>query len=570
MRRPSSCSPLSPITTLVVALATTAVITVGWAAPGLASSPAPVFGEALMSLGVSGANGVTVSCTNATDCVAVGGEHAGALANVPAPPFRVSEVSGTPVGTYWPRPAQVGTQADSLTGVSCTDARDCTAVGYGDGGPTYLTETAGTWGTLTTLPAPGGLAQLLGVSCTDATDCTAVGGALDSGVPFYATESHGAWGAVTSLPSGGQLTAVSCTAATDCTAVGGLAFVTETAGVWGAVTDLPTPTFAEGYASQLTSVSCTSELDCTAVGDVLNCGLLGTEPCVLVAPIYVSETAGTWSAVTEASTRPGDFASVSCVDATDCTAVGADVTYGPASYDSASSVMYETESSGVWGPPVVLGQGELTGVSCTSSTDCTAVGDNGDGIWVGTVPGPPVIGMASVRAGRLSVAFKPPYDGGEPITSYTVLKSKGGAPFGVATTPTCTASPCTMGGLEGGKSYTFEVDATTQNGTGPASSSSNEILAPPSAPEAPRIGTVRPGDGSATVGWSPRWDGGTAITGYTATARQGSAAYRCRSSGKSCTIRGLTNGKTYTVSVVARNAVGTSASSPTRSVKPRR
>jgi hypothetical protein len=58
------------------------------------------------------------------------------------------------------------------------------------------------------------------------------------------------------------------------------------------------------------------------------------------------------------------------------------------------------------------------------------------------------------------------------------------------------------------------------------------------------------------VSWSaPDSYNGSAITGYTATAAPGGAT--CSTSTTSCTVRGLTNGTSYTFTVTATNAVGT-------------
>lgn len=92
---------------------------------------------------------------------------------------------------------------------------------------------------------------------------------------------------------------------------------------------------------------------------------------------------------------------------------------------------------------------------------------------------------------------------------------------------------------------------------------------PPNAtPSAPTGVTATNGDdASTTVSWvAPVSDGGSAITEYSATTASGQS---CTSSGTSCTITGLTNDRSYTFTVTATNAIGTSApSSASASITP--
>ena len=89
------------------------------------------------------------------------------------------------------------------------------------------------------------------------------------------------------------------------------------------------------------------------------------------------------------------------------------------------------------------------------------------------------------------------------------------------------------------------------------------------APGAPTAVTGVGGDGSVAVSWSaPSRDGASPITSYTATA-SGGGSHTCTAATASCVVTGLTNGTTYTFTVTATNANGTSAaSSPSAAVTP--
>ena len=80
--------------------------------------------------------------------------------------------------------------------------------------------------------------------------------------------------------------------------------------------------------------------------------------------------------------------------------------------------------------------------------------------------------------------------------------------------------------------------------------------------------TATPGNGSAVVKWTaPSSNGGSAITGYSVTATPVSKTCSTTSA-KTCTVTGLTNGTTYTVTVRSKNALGKSAASIGVTVKP--
>ena len=88
------------------------------------------------------------------------------------------------------------------------------------------------------------------------------------------------------------------------------------------------------------------------------------------------------------------------------------------------------------------------------------------------------------------------------------------------------------------------------------------------APDAPTIGTATAGNANASVTFTaPSNIGGGAITGYTVTSSPG--GFTGTGASSPITVTGLTNGTSYTFTVTATNAFGTSrSSSASNSVSP--
>jgi YVTN family beta-propeller protein len=177
------------------------------------------------------------------------------------------------------------------------------------------------------------------------------------------------------------------------------------------------------------------------------------------------------------------------------------------------------------------------------------------------VPDAPTIGTATAGNTTATVTFTAPAsDGGSAITGYTVTSTPGGI------TVTGAASPITITGLANGTAYTFTVTAANAIGMGAASAASNSVT-PAGVPGAPTIGTATPGNGSATISFTPPGSNGDSpITSFTVTCNPG--PFSASAAALPITVLGLTNGTTYTCSVTATNGIGIGPASGTVNVTP--
>jgi hypothetical protein len=205
---------------------------------------------------------------------------------------------------------------------------------------------------------------------------------------------------------------------------------------------------------------------------------------------------------------------------------------------------------------------------------------NGSNYWVdpvfvpATAPGQVTGVTATAGPGSATLSWNAPANGG-PVTTYTITPYIGSSAQPATTvTGTPPATGTTVNGLTAGTSYTFTVTASNPNGAGPASSQSNSVTpSMQTAPSAPGNVTAAGATDQAQVSWSaPTSDGGGALTNYTVTPYVGSAAQtpvEVSPSATSTTVKGLTNGTSYTFTVAAANNLGTGpASTPSSSVTP--
>ncbi|HVB43705.1 MAG TPA: hypothetical protein VNF47_13510 [Streptosporangiaceae bacterium] len=215
-----------------------------------------------------------VACRTVSSCTAVGS---------------YLDLSGTRLtlaetwdGSSWQEQVTpvTGVHASELSGISCTSASTCVAVGVetrtsGLHMPLAEKWDGGTWQLLAAPPSPGGHGALTSVSCPRPSACMVVGAM--HGLTFADSWNGSAWQArATPVPPGGlrngNLAAVSCVRSGLCRAVGGyLAQSGSTfalAEAWNGTrwSLMKTPGSSPAF-SDLYDISCTLAFRCVAVGE---------------------------------------------------------------------------------------------------------------------------------------------------------------------------------------------------------------------------------------------------------------------------------------------------------------
>jgi hypothetical protein len=288
----------------------------------------------------------------------------------------------------------VGASLSKLTSVSCRSSADCTGVGYYVNSSGVTVPLAQRWdGTewkVQMPPIPSGALEtkLEDISCVSTSVCVAVG-YYKTGSETFSTLVERLSGSTWSIqsspnPAGmskAYLTSVACLSTSDCWAVGKSAYklIEELEGKkptaliehWNG-SSWAISSLAEP-PTQLTGVSCGATNSCVAV--------TGTEGYAVRrwnGTAWISDSAK----APPAGSGPS-LVDVSCSSATECTAVGSYLVSGH------TAPLAERWSGGSWsvqpltdpfgvieeGPSQwFVPQGKLEGVSCSSASSCTAFG----------------------------------------------------------------------------------------------------------------------------------------------------------------------------------------------------
>jgi hypothetical protein len=320
--------------------------------------------------GPSGIAFTGVACTSARWCVAVGYD------------FNLGDMS-KPISARWtpssawkaepisPPPAPPNTTFTfTITGaVSCSSSTSCTVIGNSSNSDGDSIPMADRWNgrRWTNLPVPSSII-FGGISCPTAQMCLAVSGQqtdLWNGTAWVIQ-------AAANPAATGSLNAVDCSSDVTCTAVGSVGVAgggTRTLAerwhgtMWSVQATPGNP--LGGQFNELTSVACTAPGACLAVGSA-GSGMLA-ERWNGTAWLLAQPPA-------VAGATRSSLAAVSCATATACVAVGA------ATEDGSSTAVAESWDGTSWSAlPTPVGVTSLSGISCPSGATCVAVGSGSSG-----------------------------------------------------------------------------------------------------------------------------------------------------------------------------------------------
>jgi hypothetical protein len=277
-----------------------------------------------------------------------------------------------------------------LEAVSCPAKHACEGVGIGNGGKRpFAASWNGSGWTTQRMAKVGGTHPIAeGVSCTTTTNCLAVGSYSvgSNGVEAFAEQWNGTAWTLLTLPSpqGDILTSVACVSASSCMAVGNDGTSDVVALLWNgsswASETVPTP--AGSFLSFLRSVSCVAvpSPSCIAVGGYVT----GSESSEDASTLADAWDGTSWTL--QAPQNPSGYSNnqltgVSCISSTSCTAVGEATNLGPGQPGTYVTVAEAWNGTG-WALQTIPDDAgnngtttdNLDAVDCTSASFCIAVG----------------------------------------------------------------------------------------------------------------------------------------------------------------------------------------------------
>ena len=189
-------------------------------------------------------------------------------------------------------------------------------------------------------------------------------------------------------------------------------------------------------------------------------------------------------------------------------------------------------------------------------------------------PDAPASVTATAGTGEVAVSWTWPADNGSPLTEYSVTAMAQApastsymyedipVPPGVTAGDTMTK---TFHHITNGSTYRIYI--AVSNGTGQSEFAISDEFTPRGAPYTPRGVTANTGNRSIVATWLPGNNGGSPLSGYTATLTPPGGApaltWTVAPDVTSASFSGLTNGTSYALSVVATNEYGTGPAATT-------
>ncbi len=294
---------------------------------------------------------LSVSCVSASSCVAVGGAGT---------PFSGTTLAMVWDGSAWSAvssPSPSPGSNNKLMSVSCTSASNCVAVGF-SGMMNQETTLAMVWDgsawSVVSSPNPGtGFVgnKLNSVTCLSASSCVAVGSTSQGGLgqTLVMSWDGSTWSVVSSPNASGtndELRSVSCASASDCVAVG----YTRTTPVstlvmaWnGTAWSIVSSPNVGTEGDYLNSAACVSATECVAVGYSTFNGY-STKTLVQSLTLYVPPTTTTAVAPTTTTTAVAPTTTTTAVAPTTTTTAVAPTTTTTAVAPTTSTTIMVTQA----------------------------------------------------------------------------------------------------------------------------------------------------------------------------------------------------------------------------------
>lgn len=288
-------------------------------------------------------------------------------------------------------PNTSATANDNLRAVVCTSGLQCWAAGSssesGGTDQALIEEWNGSSWTVSSTPAPAETGYLNGITCASDSECWSVGAFGNPSQTLVEQWDGNSWASVPS-PNGttaqnNTLTAVTCPSSSQCWAVGyagfpfqGVTLIEHWDGESWKLVPSPNQNVSGQQAGALADVWCVSASQCWAVGSYVESNIDQT--------LIEQWDGSSWSIVPSPNSSPSQdnaLDAVTCLSGSDCWAAG-DYYDANTNFPTPQTLIEHWDGTSwvIVPSPNVDNTNVLTGITCTSSSDCWAVGYHEQGI----------------------------------------------------------------------------------------------------------------------------------------------------------------------------------------------